>query len=124
MLSKYNYLTEEEKSLKLQIEQEITELFQLCGELCEKRNFTELECHNRFQEIRRRIDIRREEAKQLIDVVHMEMIEVTKKLEANYIEHMKKTSSFTLVGIEEELNSLGGKFRNPQFQIESIKSLK
>ena len=64
ILSKNDHLNGEEKSLKLKIEQEMSELFQLCYELRENKSLTELECQNHFQEIRTaKIDIRREEAK-------------------------------------------------------------
>ena len=85
-----------------------------------------MECHNHFQEKRRKIYIRREEAKERIEI-YMGMIELTKESEAHYMEHMThQTNSVQSnnANLKEEMSSLAEKFRDPQLLIESIKELK
>ena len=64
ILSQNDHLNDKEKSLKHQIEQEMVAMYQLGDELREKKSLNEMECHNHYQEMRRQIDIRREEAKE------------------------------------------------------------
>ena len=54
----------------------------MCQELGEKTSLLKLEVYEHFVEIRRKIDIRREEANTWIEDLYMEMIELSKKAEA------------------------------------------
>ena len=125
ILSQNDHLNDKEKSLKHQIEQEMVAMYQLGDELREKKSLNEMECHNHYQEMRRQIDIRREEAKKRIDVLYMEMIDLTIKAEAEYMEYLTKHVSHTLENdLDNETKLLVEKFRDPHLLIESLNKLK
>ena len=76
------YLNEEERTLYKKIEESIKVFFDMYEDFC--LNKTKLDCHNHFQEIRFQLDQHREELKQKIDDVYMEMIDRTKENESSY----------------------------------------
>ena len=56
------FLSDAEKVMKKSLEDSIENFFQLNAQLQESKNIFELDCYNHFQEIRRKIEIQREEA--------------------------------------------------------------
>jgi hypothetical protein len=77
------------------------------------------------QEIRFKIDERREELKKRIDEIALEMIDETKKCQEKYLRELKE--SFSLFdetqSVEDKLNELDDIFRNPNLLIEAIKEM-
>ena len=129
LLSKGVHLSDEENMLKQQIEQEMVELYKLCNEFREKNSLLEIEVYDHFVELRRKIDIRREEAKTRIDDIYMEMIDLAKKTEAQYMDHLKKQAQKALVrsrddSLEKEKENLEDRFRETNILIENVKAIK
>ena len=129
LLSRGIHLTEEEKTLKSQIEKEIAELYKLCDQLREKNSLLEVNVYDHFVALRRKIDIRREEVKSNIDDICMKMINLTKKTEAQYMEYLKKQANQALVRSKDQMlkveqEALDDQFRDPKLLIDNVKSLK
>ena len=97
MLSEDFHLSDEEKVLKLQVEQTMAQLYQLCDDLREKNSLLEVTVYDHFQEIRRQIDIRHEEANCSNDKLYMNMIGRTNHTQAQYMEHLKKETDRAFV---------------------------
>ena len=81
-------------------------------EFISSKNGLDLNCHNHFQEIRFQLDQHREELKEKIDNIYMEMIEKTKAYEASYLN-----------GFKDDLKKLEKTFRNPNLLIKEIKEI-
>ena len=95
----------------------------------EKNSLLEVEVYDHFVELRRKIDIRREEAKSHIDDLYMKMIDLTKKTGADYMQYMAKQASRALVrrkddNLEDDKKAIDDQFRDPQFLIGNVKALK
>ena len=67
LLSQGVHLTQEEKSFQLQFEQTMADLNYFNDELLAKKLSLEVDFYDHFVEVRRQIDIRREEVKARID---------------------------------------------------------
>ena len=125
LLNQNVYLTEEEKSFKTKISQSLADLHNIFDELREKKTMLEVEIYDHFVELRRQIDIRREEAKARIDDISMQMIELSQNVEAQYMDRLKKTfirseeESF-----ERQKNDFEEKFRDPKLLIQSLHAIR
>jgi hypothetical protein len=60
----------------------------------------DLDVHNHFQEIRFKLDEHREELKQKIDDIYMEMIEKSKEFEATYLKILEDNLNASLKSFE------------------------
>ena len=121
ILSAGVHLSDEEKSLKLQA---MGDFYELCNELGETTFVLEVEVYNHFVELRRKIDIRCEEAKARIDDLYMEMIDLSKKAEAKYMEQLK----MALVRNADKLlengrKVLAEKSRDPNLLIQTVRDM-
>jgi hypothetical protein len=63
LISEQLYLSDEEMSLKMKIEESIKAFFNIYEEIIRNKNNLDLECHNHFQELRFKIDEHREKLK-------------------------------------------------------------
>ena len=71
----------------------------------------DLDCHNHFQKVRRKIDMHREKLKEKIYQVYIEMIDRTKEFETSYLKNFNENlkSSVNLsqtILVEEEVQNL------------------
>jgi hypothetical protein len=128
LLDEHVYLSDDEVSLKKQIEDSIRKLHQLYEQFTLNKTNRDLAIHEHFQEIRRNIDLHREELKVKIDDIYMEMIEKTKKFEATYLISLEEKlnaslKSFEIKSLEQSLNETEETFRNPNLLIESIRDM-
>jgi hypothetical protein len=116
------FLNDEEKSKKNYMEHSIENLSQLNEQLQESKSNFELDCYNHFQEIRRQIDIQREELKDKIDKLSLAMIDELKTIEETYANKIKEfqVESYDL---EEEKKILNERFRDVNILISSINQL-
>jgi len=122
------YLSEEEVSLKKQIEDSIRTFFQMYEQFCLNKTTLDLDVHKHFTEIRFKLDEHREELKQKIDDIYMEMIDNTKKFETTYLKSLEdkleaSLKSFETISIEQRLKETEETFRNPNLLIESIRDM-
>jgi hypothetical protein len=116
------YLSDEEKSMKKCLEDSLRNLFDLNEQLKELKIGFDFNCHNHFQEIRRKIDLQREELKSQIDEISLALINQTKVIENSYMERMSefKVEQFDL---DLEIKSLNESFRDVNLSISSLKQL-
>jgi hypothetical protein len=89
-LDNHVYLSDEELSLKNEIQDSIRQFFQLYSSIVFILNKPRLDLgvHEHMQEIRFKLDEHRERLKQKIDDIYMEMIDKTKKTEAKYFKSL------------------------------------
>ena len=80
------YLSKDERKEKKSLEKAFEKFENLYQEFIKIKDSLETECHDHFSEMRRNIDLRREELKSKIDEICLEMIEKTKRFEAAYQE--------------------------------------
>ena len=87
------HLNDEEKAIKCAIQDLIKQLEQLKDNVNLKSNEMELANCNHFIEIRRQIDIQREELKAKIDEIALKLIAQVKERENAYNRQLKQTIS-------------------------------
>jgi hypothetical protein len=122
------YLSGEEFEFKNKIQDSIRKFFETYEEFYLNKTRIDLDVLNHFQEIRRNIDLHREKLKEKIDDIYMEMIEMTKKLEAAYLKSLEdkleaSLKSFETKSLKQSLNETDESFRNPNVLIESIREM-
>jgi len=132
------FLNDEEKSLKSKLIESFSKLNRLNQEHeISKDTFRqfELESHEHFQEIRRQIDMHREddkfnaESRSNIDTIALDMIKRTQDFERNYFkcldELVKKNLLFEVASIDvnKETQTLNELYRDPHLKIETIKKM-
>jgi len=112
-----SYLSEEEINLKKNLEESIRKFFGFYDEFILNKSKVDMDVFNYFQELRFQIDEHRERLKAKIDDVALEMIEQTKKCEAEYLKEVKENlllSSFVeSKSLDKELEEIEELFRNP-----------
>ena len=119
------HLSVEEISLKQKIEDSFKLFYQMYEEFSLSKNKLDLDFHNHFQEIRRKIDEHRENLREKIDDIYMEMIEKTKEFETSYLKSLNQNftshfQSYDIKSINEELKEMEDKFRDPNLSVESF----
>ena len=129
LLKQGMHLSCEEKSLKLNTEQALSELNSICEEFREKSNLLDVEVCDYLVELRRKIEIRREEAKERIDALFMEITDLTKQVEAHCRDLLKKQAKNALERngddwLEAERTRLDEEFRDPKLNINNVKAIK
>jgi hypothetical protein len=122
------YLSDEEFSLKKQIENSLRKFFQIYEQFTMNKTKLDLDVHEHFAEIRFKVDEHREELKEKIDVIYMEMIEKSKKFEATYLKSLEdrlnsSLKSLETISIEQRLKETEETFRNPNLLIETIRDM-
>ena len=76
-----SYLSEEESSLKKELEESIRKFFEYYDEFAQNKTKLDMDVFEHFQEIRFKIDQHREELKKRIDEIALAMIDETNKYE-------------------------------------------
>ncbi len=127
-LDDHVYMSDEEFSLKKQIQDSIQYFFQLYEQFTLDKTKLDLDVHEHFQEIRFQLDQHREELKQKIDDIYMEMIDKTKKFESTYLKSLEDQLNASLKSFENKclvhsLKETEESFRNPNLLIESIREM-
>ena len=129
-LDEFKYLSYDEMILKQQLYESLKLFYKFQEEYIISKNDFDLECYNHFQEIRRQIDLRREELKEKINDIHqinkidsiaLEMIEETKICESSYLINSFKLSLNNT--FDEEVNDFNEAFRNPNLSLDLIKEM-
>ena len=122
------YLNDEEIALKQKIEESIKFFYEIFEEFTLSKNALDLECNNHFQEIRRQLDLHREQLKEKIDDIYIEMIDYTKKNEASYLKYLNEgignfINYYETKSFEENLKELEERFRDPHILIKTIEEM-
>ena len=84
-----------------------------------KKVFT-LKCFEHFQEIRRKIDLQREELKNEIDKVALAMIDRTKEFEVSFMKRLEPNKEITLEQTEDFKKQIDEAFREPETLLQLV----
>jgi hypothetical protein len=110
-----SYLSEDEMSLKHDLDESIRKLFQFYDDYNQNKTNRESLVTSQFEEIRSQIDQHRDKLKERIDAIALKIKDETKFYEAMYLKSLKE--SFTSFdqgkSLENELNEIEYTFRDP-----------
>ena len=84
ILSSEVHLSDTEKSYKVSLQDSITNFFHLWEKFEEEKSVSLTQNYNHFQEIRRKLDLQREELKVQIDKVYFSIFDQSKEIEASF----------------------------------------
>ena len=124
ILTKELHLSMEEKTLRKTFQDMIEQLKQLQNEVYKKQADLEIINYDHFSEIRRQIDILREEMKKKIDDIFLKVIYRTKETEKAY--KLRMHESFLKISDDEFKKSsqlFMDEFRRPNLILENVKRL-
>ena len=125
------FLSDEEKSLKSQIELGLNDYIRLEEAFDGKKSGHELQCFDHFQELRRQIDLHREVLKiksrdierlKKIDEISLKMIEKVREFEENFSKFIKTKLENSTKSLD--TNTISLTFRDVNISMEIIKRLK
>jgi hypothetical protein len=116
------FLSDAEKVMKKSLEDSIENLLQLNEQLQESKNIFDVACYDHFQEIRRKIELQREELKNQIDKISFKMIDELKAIEESYSNRIKEFK-VDVYDLEKEKQILNETFRDVNLLISSINQL-
>ena len=123
ILEKELYLSNEEKSIKSAIRELIKNLAQLQIDVKLKQNVMEVTCFDHFSEIRRQIDIRREEHNS--HEIALKLIDETKDREKAFSSKLKEAISGVIhTDLAKCTQLMENEFRRPNLLIEEVARLK
>jgi hypothetical protein len=122
LIQKELFLSDAEKFKKKSLEDSSENFFQLNEQLQEAKNIFDLDCYNQFQEIRRKIEVQREELKDQIDKISSKMIDQIKAIEETYSNRIKEFH-VEAYDLEKEKKILNETFRDVNLLISSINQL-
>ena len=124
------YLSDEEISLKQKIEESMKTFFQIYDEFNSRKSKLDLDLdwYNYFSEVKRQIDLHREELVVKIDEIYIGMIAKVKEFEKSCLKSIKENlevslKSFGIKSYDEDLKELEETFRDPNILIESIQKM-
>ena len=122
------YLTNEEISLKQKTEESLRMFYANYEQLTLNKIKLDYDIYNHFQELRFQIDEHREELKQKIDDIALNMIERTRKYEASYLKAINEKlddslNTFETHLLEQDLKEMEDKFRDPNLLFESMQEI-
>jgi hypothetical protein len=121
LIEKEMHLTEAEKAIKKLCEESLDEGIRLNDEHQDNKSVLMLKSFEHFQEIRRKIDLQREELKNEIDKIALAMIEQTKEFEMFFMKRLEPNreiaSEYTT-----ELEFVNEAFREPEALLELEKT--
>ena len=124
ILEKELHLSDEEKTIKISIQETIQQLERLQFDLKQKHSDLERISVDHFSEVRRQIDFQREELKRKIDEIALKLLEQVNEKEKVYVSTMQQSFlAATSVNIEESRRILANKFRSPNLVIAEVKCL-
>ena len=117
------HLNEEQKTTKQTVSKMLSNCDTLLKEFNSNQANFEIKISKIFDQIRRKIDLHREELKNKIDDIALEMIRKTKEKEKNLLNDLNIANSNIInSGVEEEVKSLLDELRKPNMIFENIKS--
>ncbi len=123
------YLSEEESSLKKNLEESIRKFFVFYDDFIQNKSILESNVFDHYQELRFQIDEHRERLKEKIDDIALAMIGDTKTNEAMFLKNLKERfqenlSSFDQSkSLENQLFEIEDALRQPDLLIQTIKEM-
>jgi hypothetical protein len=113
LIEKEMHLTVAEKTIKKLSETSLNEGLKLNDEHEDNKRVLTLKCFEHFQEIRRKIDLQREELKNEIDKIALAMIEQTKKFEVYFMKRLEPNEVISSK-LTARLTRVNEAFREPE----------
>ena len=122
LINNERFLSDEEKTLENSLKESLQNFFNLNEQLQKTKNSFDLDTHNHFVEMRRKIDVHREELKNKIDTISLTMIDQVKAIEASYANSL---NGFRVeeINMDLERHNLSEIFRDVNLSIDSLKQL-
>ena len=123
LILKERFLSDAEKLMKKSLLESIENFSQLNEQLKESKNIFDLDRYNHFQEIRRKIEVQREELKDQIDKTALTMIDELRAMEESYADRIEEfqVEAFDL---EKEKKDLDETFRDVNLLVKSVNKLR
>ena len=118
------HLRPEEKELKREIHEMMLAFQRLRDQLRQEQDIYELKSHVHFAEIKRKIDIQREQLKEKIEVIYLAMIRHVEQHEAFYKQKLEESRRIKELDLSREKESLDDEFRQMDLKIEQVHQLK
>ena len=118
------HLTLEEKSAKNEKHQLLNEFQLFYDQLQQEQTLFEVSSHDHFAEIKREIDLQREQLKEKIDEIYLSMIKQVEKHETIFKQKLEKTRCFNEFNAEREKENFQDEFRKVDLTIERAQQLK
>ena len=124
IVEKEFYLSEDEKKIKLAVEELIQTLEEIQFDLKQKHSELIRKSADHFSEIRRLIDVQREELKAKIDEIALKLIDETNEKEKAYNSKIEESLlNATRIDIEQSRYKVANEFRNPMLLVEEAKRM-
>ena len=124
LLASELHLSEEEKSIKRAIQDQILKLIQIQHDVKQTHIDMEITSFQHFTEIRRKIDLQREELKAKIDEIALKLVDQAKERENAYKLKLEQTISVIVEANMQNMSQiLAQEFRNPVMLNEHAKRL-
>ena len=114
------HLSPEEKKVKSEIQKLLNQLQQHYDQLQKEQIAFELGSHDYFAEIKRQIDIQREELKEKIDTIYLAMISQVEKHETFYNQKLEENRCFKEFNVDRETKNFEDEFRKMDLTIERM----
>ena len=124
ILDAEDHLSTEEKELGQDIRALMFEFQRLYDQLSQEQNIFELKSHEHFAEIKRRIDIQREQLKDKIDVIYLAMIKQVEQHETFYKQKLEESCRIKMFDLSREKEILDEELRQMEIKIERVQQLK
>jgi hypothetical protein len=125
LITDQTYLSEEEISIKHELEKSIQKFFKIHDQFIQNETKLERVVFEHFEEMRSQIDQHRDKLKEKIDQIVLAMKDETKSFEKEYFNSFKENVSSFDHGksLDTELSEIEETFRNPDLLISTIKEM-
>ena len=124
ILTKELHLSDEEKSIKHNIEKLIQQLKQLEDDLKQRHSDLLQDSFDHFAEVRRKIDLHREELKDKIDKIALKMIDqVTKRDKAYNLQIEESLLDVIRIEFEKSMKICANELRKPNLAVDAFRRL-
>ena len=117
------HLNQEEKAAKIEIQNLIMQFQQLYGQIQQEQTIFEVSSYDHFAEIKRRIDLQREELKEKVDEIYLAIIRKVELHEEIYKQKLDETRCFKEFNVDQETNNLEDEFRKVDLTIQNVQQL-
>ena len=118
------YLSDEEKQLKSDINDLLAQYQEMYEKYRRETVALEIKSHDNFAEVKRRIDIDREELKSKIDEIALEMIKKVEEYEQAFHKRKHESAGIAEFNLDAQKKDLGEEFRQLNINLDSIRQMR
>ena len=123
ILDAEGHFSPEEKAAKSELQKLLNEFQQLFDQIQQEQTEFEVSSYDHFAEIKRTLDLQREELKHKIDEIYLAMIKQIEKHEAFYKQKLEETRYFQEFNAERENKNLDDEFHKVDLTIQRVQQL-